>query len=41
MVSQIISQRISDSQIAVIANAGHMPQLDQPEVVAAVVNPLL
>jgi pimeloyl-ACP methyl ester carboxylesterase len=40
-IGKSLAQRMGDGQITVIPDAGHMPQLDQPEAVAAVVNPFL
>ncbi len=40
-IGKSLAQRMGDGQVTVILDAGHMPQLDQPEAVAAVVNPFL
>ena len=34
-------KRMCEAQLTVIEDAGHLPQLDQPDAVAAVINPLL
>ena len=36
-IGKELAEQISDAHITVIADAGHVPQLDQPEAVAAVV----
>lgn len=40
-IGEGVARQMSDGQLAVIEDAGHMPQFDQPQAVAAVVNPFL
>jgi pimeloyl-ACP methyl ester carboxylesterase len=40
-IAENLSRRMSGGQLTVIPDAGHLPQLDQPEAVAEAVNPFL
>ena len=40
-IGEDLAPRMSDARLTLVQDAGHMPHLDQPEAVAAVVNPFL